>query len=103
MLNVLVKLPEGKTTSLQVENVSPVRYIQELIETTESVPANRQTIKVCNVKLYLFNTISSYNSPYGCTTMSASPEINARLLYIRKEIFVLSFLHHSPRNYIIAI
>ena len=46
MLNVYVKLAEGKTTSIQVENVSPVRYIQDLIETTESVSPARQILKV---------------------------------------------------------
>ena len=47
--NVYVKLQTGRTLSLEVENVSPVRLIKDLIHSQEDIAPDRQILKVHNV------------------------------------------------------
>ena len=52
MLNVFVKLPIGKTIPVKIENVSPVRFIKDYIETQEGIDAATQTLKVSTAYRY---------------------------------------------------
>ena len=45
-LGVYIRLPDGRTILVEIENVSPVRYIKDQVHVQEGIPPNRQLLKV---------------------------------------------------------
>ena len=46
MLNIMIKVASGATLPLAIENISPVRYIKEHIESVEGIEPAQQILKV---------------------------------------------------------